>query len=289
VCRSLKGTVAVISHNEGMLLDACLSRVEWADEIIVMDIGSTDNTQLVARRFGAKIISVPWVPISERVRQIGLDASRNEWVLHLDPDELVPLEMETLWQSVVSTQAECAAVRWPFEDVSFGSLTPRLTGGAAKLVLFSKSRVHFSSHMNAHEEPLLHGAIYDAVDVPSIEHHSFRSTDQAIEKLMRYARSGAAFESSFEESPFLLPRLWFRHVVRSEAWRDGSPGIRVGTLLAIHDFVGICVRAETASAVMKEPSTAAVATLSAASRVARLAVVVKSLKRRALEKAGVSR
>src|SRR5438309_1787459 len=85
----LPATALVSSHNEAHLLGRCLDSVAFCDEVIVIDIDSHDDTADVARAHGARVIEHVWVPIAERARLELLDEAQHDWLLFLDPDEIL--------------------------------------------------------------------------------------------------------------------------------------------------------------------------------------------------------
>ena len=82
-------SVCIVCRNEADKLGPCLESVSWADEIIVMDLSSTDDSPAVAKAHGARIISRAPVPIVELVRNEVSAGACGEWILVLDPDERV--------------------------------------------------------------------------------------------------------------------------------------------------------------------------------------------------------
>ncbi len=82
--------VVMIVKNEAGCLADCLEAVRGvADAILVADTGSTDETVSVARRFGARVIDVPWRDDFAEARNACLAEARGDWLLHLDADEVV--------------------------------------------------------------------------------------------------------------------------------------------------------------------------------------------------------
>ncbi|MUT65141.1 glycosyltransferase [Paenibacillus sp. NEAU-GSW1] len=80
--------VHIMVHNEADLLGRCLSSVRGiADEVIVADTGSTDESAAIAASFGAKVISVPWKDDFSAVRNVMLAHAQTAWILVLDADE----------------------------------------------------------------------------------------------------------------------------------------------------------------------------------------------------------
>ena len=91
---SVKVSVLVLTYNEEDNLPRCLASVSWADEVLVIDSFSTDRTVEVAREHGARVLQRPFDTFADQ-RNHGLDDGdlHNEWVLHLDADEVVPDEL----------------------------------------------------------------------------------------------------------------------------------------------------------------------------------------------------
>ena len=81
-------SVTVITHNAGGLLDACLKSASFADEIVVIDSGSTDGTVELARHHGAKVVTKEWLGFGPQ-KQFAVGTAAHDWVLCLDADERV--------------------------------------------------------------------------------------------------------------------------------------------------------------------------------------------------------
>jgi glycosyltransferase involved in cell wall biosynthesis len=81
-------SVAIVTLNEEANLGRTLESVKWADEIIVVDSGSTDRTCEIARQYGARVVSEPWRGYVAQ-KQYAIDLGNKDWVLLLDADEEV--------------------------------------------------------------------------------------------------------------------------------------------------------------------------------------------------------
>jgi glycosyltransferase involved in cell wall biosynthesis len=81
-------TVAIIAYNAAGQIGACLASVGFADEILVVDSGSTDDTVAIAQRHGARIETKEWLGFG-RQKQHAVSLARHDWVLCLDVDERV--------------------------------------------------------------------------------------------------------------------------------------------------------------------------------------------------------
>lgn len=81
-------SLCMIVRNEVTLLPHCLRSVTGvADEVVVVDTGSTDGTQGVARRHGAVLVEAPWTDDFSAARNVGLEQARGDWILVMDADE----------------------------------------------------------------------------------------------------------------------------------------------------------------------------------------------------------
>jgi len=79
-------SVTIIACNEAHNIRACLQSIAWADEVIVVDSGSTDQTVEICRQLSAQVIQRPW-PGHVRQKQYALEQASGDWILSLDADE----------------------------------------------------------------------------------------------------------------------------------------------------------------------------------------------------------
>jgi len=85
-------SVVIIAFNEADNIAEALASVQWADEILVVDSESTDNTRDIAVSGGARVIVQPWLGFSKQ-KQIATEQASNDLVLSLDADERVTKEL----------------------------------------------------------------------------------------------------------------------------------------------------------------------------------------------------
>lgn len=98
---SARLSVVIIAKNEAEVLEECLRSVQWADEIVLFDSGSTDDTVAIARRYGAQIFThTDWQGFG-RQRQRAQEQATGEYVLMLDADERVTAELRAAIQQVL--------------------------------------------------------------------------------------------------------------------------------------------------------------------------------------------
>lgn len=82
----------VVAYNRAAILGTCLRALRFADEVIVVDKSSTDDTRTVAEQYATRVVTVPWSPTVEGTRDFALSQCAHEWILFLDDDECLSPE-----------------------------------------------------------------------------------------------------------------------------------------------------------------------------------------------------
>ena len=95
-------SVTIITKNEEKRIAKCLESVSFADEILVVDSGSTDRTVEIAKQYGARVIEQPWLGYG-RQKQFAVDQAEHDWVLCLDADEWLSPELSFAIQKELSS------------------------------------------------------------------------------------------------------------------------------------------------------------------------------------------
>jgi glycosyltransferase involved in cell wall biosynthesis len=85
-------SVVLITQNAAAQLPDCLASVAFADEVVVVDSGSSDGTAEVAARYGARVVAREWLGFG-RQKQFAVEQAAHDWVLCLDADERVSPEL----------------------------------------------------------------------------------------------------------------------------------------------------------------------------------------------------
>ena len=112
-------SVAIITLNEERNLDRCLASVRWADEIIVVDSGSTDGTVAIAQRYGVHVSTRPFTNYSEQ-KNAALGLASCDWVLSLDADEEVSPDLGAEIRQAIADAGDRVGYYLPRLDHTFG-------------------------------------------------------------------------------------------------------------------------------------------------------------------------
>jgi glycosyltransferase involved in cell wall biosynthesis len=187
----MKISVSIIAYNSESMVRRCLESVAWADEIVVIDSGSTDNTVAICRDFGAIVEQTAGFPGFGPQKNRALDRTRGEWVLALDHDEWVSPELRAEIES---------KLRDPGDFVAF--MIPRLSSFCGRFMrhsgwwpdhvtrLFRKDSARFSEdHM--HDRVVVDGKIGKLKN--HLLHEPMQDLEKVINKINGYSSAGARF------------------------------------------------------------------------------------------------
>lgn len=100
----MKISAVIIAFNEAKNIEDAIRSVEWADEILVIDSGSTDNTRTIAKDLGAKVIEKEWLGFA-RQKQFAIDQTAFDRILSLDADERVTPELKAEILSIKGSES----------------------------------------------------------------------------------------------------------------------------------------------------------------------------------------
>lgn len=181
-------SVTVITKNEVNFIRACLDSVRWADEIIVVDSGSTDGTVEICREYTDKIMLTDWPGFGPQKNR-ALAMATSEWVLSLDADEQVSPELKQEILSAMSFPEDHAAFDLPRRS-SYCGRRMRHGGWWPDYVtrLFRRGSARFSDDL-VHERLVVDGRI-GRLREPLI-HAAFENLENVLETMDRYSTIGA--------------------------------------------------------------------------------------------------
>ena len=108
-------TAIVIFRNEARLLDGCLAAVrQFCDEVIGVDMQSSDDSRSVALGYVDRLLEAPLYPIAEPTRVAAAAFARHDWILLIDPDEHIPRNLAKQIARAFRNHADAAAIRLPW-------------------------------------------------------------------------------------------------------------------------------------------------------------------------------
>ena len=188
-------TVAVLTHNEAHRIEACLKSAAFADQVLVVDSGSTDDTVALARGLGAEVHSYPdWQGFAVQRNRV-LAHSRGDYVFFLDADEVMtPAFAQELQAIVRSGEQAVWTIRWRM--VAYGHELKYFRSQSQIERLFVRAMVKEYTgvvHEQAEMHPLPGGAVVPRHLIKArLLHYSRTTVRGSLEKLTQYVMLGAA-------------------------------------------------------------------------------------------------
>lgn len=186
--RRLPVSAVVIAFNEERNIAACLESLRWADEIVVVDSGSVDGTQEIARRYTDKVFDVPWKGFGPQ-KQAAVALAGHDMVLNVDCDERVTPELSEEICRLLSGSEIASAYTVP-RRTFLGEKEIRHCGWYPDRTvrLFDRRKANFSADL-VHERVEVSGELRPLAN--PLLHYSFRGIGDIFPKMNRYAELSA--------------------------------------------------------------------------------------------------
>jgi glycosyltransferase involved in cell wall biosynthesis len=186
-------SVLLITLDAERMLEDVLESVAWADEIVIVDSGSTDRTAEIARRFTPAFHTFPYEGHGAQ-RQRTLELSSGDWILYVDADEVVTPELRASIEQAVREPGECVAYRMELYTWFFGRwFGPGSWRKEWKVRLFRRDRGRFDSRP-IHEGAHIDGPIGNLTG--PLLHYPYRDIAHVVEKANLY--SGAMADDRYD-------------------------------------------------------------------------------------------
>jgi len=220
-------SAVLITRNAAAVLAPCLESLAFADEIVVVDSGSSDGTAEIARRFGARLVQKEWLGFG-RQKQYAVDQARHDWVLCLDADETVSPQLAASIQAALAAPVSPVyrmprrnrfLGRWLSHGEGYPDWSPRL---------FNRMNARWSDDL-VHEKVLY--AVTPGTLQGDLLHDSSDDLTAYLERQNRYTTLAArqAYELGRSAGFFhilMSPVVrFFKFYVFRLGFLDGMPGL----------------------------------------------------------------
>lgn len=234
-----KTSAVIIAKNEAANIARCLRSVAWADERIVVDSGSTDDTVAIARGLGATVVAHGWEGYAAQKNYAETLAGR-DWILSIDADERATPELrEEIAAFVLSAPETVAGARIPIRDWMFGKFVEHGSWPHQRHArLHRRGRATWTG--SVHEGIVIDGDVGDLRH--PILHFSHLTLERFIAKLNGYTEIEARTMKDAGQSVGLgrsalgALRAFLGQYVRLQGYRDGGHGFILAVYMAAYHF-----------------------------------------------------
>jgi glycosyltransferase involved in cell wall biosynthesis len=238
-----KLSVTIITKNEAADIGDALASVAWADEIVVVDSESTDETAAVARRHNARVVVRAWPGYVDQKNHAASLAS-HDWILSLDADERVTPPLADEIKALMARAPDAlphAAYRIPRVTWHLGRWI-RTTDWYPdyQLRLYDRRRAHWSGRY-VHEAVSVRGTTGRLRG--ELQHYAYRDVADHLETIDRYTTYAArqmqesGRRATLSQIAGHPPLAFLRNYIAHGGFRDGVPGFIISAMNAYYVFL----------------------------------------------------
>lgn len=209
-------SVVVLTHNDQNLIKTCLESVKWADEVIVIDNNSTDETVNIAKKFTEKIYYDKGNDFSVR-RNLGMDKASGDWVLYVDSDERILASLKSEIEQIVSSQDSNSAYALSRKNVIFGTLVSYGPYKHDWMIRLFKKKDFETWVGNVHEYGKFKGNL--GYSKNSLLHLTHRDIDHIVLKSLDWSNIDARLRFDAKHPP--MTGLRFLRILITETFNQG--------------------------------------------------------------------
>ena len=235
-----KLSVTVVAKNEAADLGAALASVAWADEIVVVDSHSTDETVAIARQYTDRVVVHDWLGHIEQ-KNYAASLASHDWILSLDADERVTPELADEIRSTLAADPGHAAFR-----------IPRVTWHLGRWVRSTDWYPDFQDRLYDRRQARWTGRyVHEALTRNGssgqlrgeIQHYAYRDIADHLETIDRYTTLAArqmhedGRRAGFLELAGHPPLAFLRNYIARGGIRDGVPGFIISSMNAYYVFL----------------------------------------------------
>lgn len=235
-----KLSVTVITRNEATNIAAALTSVRWADELIVVDAESTDETAAIARQFTDRVVVRAW-PGYVAQKNFAASLASNDWILSLDADERVTPALAEEIRAALNDAPAAAAFRMPRVTWHLGRWIRSTDWYPDYQRRLYDRRLARWIGKHVHEGLAVDGAV-GRLD-GDLEHYPFTDIADHLETINRYTTFAAVQMHESGQRAGLIktlghpPLAFLRNYLVKGGVRDGLPGLVISTMNAYYVFL----------------------------------------------------
>ena len=235
-----KVSVTIITLNEADHIAAAIESAAWADEVVVVDSGSTDGTAEIARQTLARVTSRPWSGYVDQ-KNHAAELAANDWIFSLDADERIPAALASEIQQILSSDPPLRGYR-----------VPRVTFHLGRWIRTTDFYPDFQTRLYDRRAARWRGRhVHESVSVDGptgqlaseLEHYSYRDLSEHLDRINHYSTLAALQMHEEGRRAGLLDLVmhpfaaFLRNYVLRRGFLDGGVGLTLSLVNAYSVFL----------------------------------------------------
>ncbi len=219
-------SVIVLAKNEQERIAKCLESVAWADEVIVIDNGSEDNTVSIAKKMGAKVVKSGEKSFAA-LRWHGATLAKGDWLLYVDADERITPELKNEIQETIGSYTAGNPEGYSIKRRNFYLGHPWPTQDKMQRLFLKSSLKGWFGQV--HETARVTG-VMETLKNP-LEHNTHRTLEEMVAKTNEWSLIEAKLRFEHNHPPVVPWRLmrvmvtgFFDSFIHQQGWRAGTVG-----------------------------------------------------------------
>lgn len=236
-------SVVVITKNEADKLEACLESVSWADEIVVLDSGSTDKTLDIARCFTDRIyVEEDWPGFGIQ-RQRAQEKARCDWIMMIDADEIVTPDLREEISCAISRNDKSKVYALSRLTWAFGAFIRHSGWYPDYVVRLYPNALATYDDATVHEKVVFNENMQVVKLRGNLLHYTFKDIEQWINKTTRYSVAWAdqkylqGKRSSIFDAVIHAVFYFFKAFIIRRGFLDGRAGFVLAVFGAYSRFI----------------------------------------------------
>ncbi len=234
-----KISAVIITKNEEQNIERCIKSLQWCDEIVVVDSGSTDRTVEIAKNYGCKVVETEWLGYG-KTKRLAVNSASHDWILSIDADEEVADESVRPIKKAIE-EGKYNAFKVQIKSFYLGRLIKH-SGWANEF----KLRI-FNRRFGNYNEAVVHESVVIEGEKPKLDaffyHYTYPTLEKHCEKANRY--STLQGKEMFEKGkkypmilfPFFALNKFFTMYFFQLGFLDGKEGFVLASVSACGVFM----------------------------------------------------
>jgi len=235
-------SAVILARNEENNIRYCLETISWCNEIVVVDMDSTDKTAVIAREFTDKVFFHEKILAFDIAKNFGVEKTTGAWILLIDADEMVQRSLANRLQSIAEENT-ADIVEIPFKHYILGDWV-RYTGwGYTPLPrFFRKGKIHFTETIHGYMHNLPDAIVLrlESSEENCIYHFNYTDSAHFVEKLNRYTTIeahrlyGEKVTFSYRKLICVAIKEFYNRYLAGKGYKEGVRGFSLSVMMAFY-------------------------------------------------------